>query len=66
MRVTRRSAARTDSSMTWLFEDRVISAEEMVPSFSMRMRTVATNFWSCEKMEVGWSHWLKNRSWMSS
>lgn len=43
-----------------------IFAEEIVPSFSMRIRTVVTNDFDWSKIEVGCSHWLKNRSWMTS
>jgi hypothetical protein len=45
---------------------RMISALAMVPSRLIWIFTVQTKDLSCSKMDVGCSHWLKKRSWMSS
>ncbi len=66
MRVTRLRAARTDWSMRGLPLGRIISALAMVPSRLIWIFTVQTKDLSCSKMDVGCSHWLKKRSWMSS
>ena len=66
MRVTRLRAARTDWSMSGLPLERTMSALAMVPSRLIWTLTVQTKDLSCSKMDVGCSHWLKKRSWMSS
>jgi len=66
MRETRLRAARTDWSMSGFPLERTMSALAIVPSRLIWIFTVQTKDLSCSKMEVGCSHWLKNRSWMSS
>ena len=52
--------------MSGLPLERMISALAMVPSRLIWTLTVQTKDLSCSKMDVGCSHWLKKRSWMSS
>jgi len=66
MRVTRLRASVTEVSITGLPLLLMISALEIVPSLRILTLTVQTKDLSCWKMEVGCSHWLKKRSWMSS
>jgi len=56
----------TEASITGLPLLLMISALEIVPSLRILTLTVQTKDLSCWKIEVGCSHWLKKRSWMSS